>query len=266
MKKSPPRKVLWICLGASLLVLTSCGTLDVAGRWRETEIAVDGRLDDWQGRLYDFKDMNISFGVENDDQFLYLSLRAADPRVLGQILRSGLVVWFDPRGGKDRILGIHYPLARDWNDFRGLPSGDREARGRRREEAQERLGEAEIIGPGRDEKARFKIGEIPGIELASHRAAGVFVLELKVPFEKTEGAPYALGTKPGQVLGIGIDTPKPDFVVPGRGMCGPGMGGFGPQGIGRGYPGRGGIMIGRGLRGAEPLKLWLKARLAESPL
>jgi len=40
---------------------------------------------------------------------------------------------------------------------------------------------------------------------------------------------------------------------------------MGPAGMGRGYPGRGGIMIGRGLRGAEPLKLRLKARLAEEP-
>jgi hypothetical protein len=261
-----PKKLSLLGLALSLLLSASCGTLDIESRWREAAVVVDGRLDDWQGRLYDFKDMDVSFGVQNDDRFLYLCLRVADPRVGGQILRSGLVVWFDPAGGKRRVWGIHYPLAREWNDFQGLPGRpDEEERKERREAAREALEEAEIIGPGRDEKARFKIGEIPGLELAAPRAGGNFVYELAVPFEKSEAAPYALEAKAGRRVGIGIDTPARNLIGPGRGMGGPGMGGFGPAGYGRGYPGRGGIMVGRGFGGAAPLKLWLKTSLAEPP-
>ena len=260
----PSLKTVVPLLGA-LLLLSSCGQLEVESQWLETEVKVDGRLDDWQGRLYDLEDLNVSFGLQNDGQFLYLGLRAADPRVLGQILRAGLVVWFDPEGGKNRVWGIQYPLAREWDDFAGLPDRDEESRKRRREAVREQLDEAEIIGPGRDERARYKTGEIPGLKLAAARNAGLFVYELAVHFEKTETSPYSLGSKPGAVVGVGFDTPKLNLVVPGRGLGGPGMGGMGPGGMGRGYPGRGGIMVGRGLRGAEPLKLWLKARLADGP-
>ncbi|MBM3311794.1 MAG: hypothetical protein FJY80_09820 [Candidatus Aminicenantes bacterium] len=263
-ESAPSLKTVLPLLGL-LLFLSSCGQLEVESRWTESVVSVDGRLDDWQGRLYDIEDMNVSFGLQNDGQFLYLALRAADPRVMGQILRSGLVVWFDPAGGKDRVWGVEHPLPREWDDFAGLPGRDEDDPKRRREAARERLEEAEIIGPGRDERARFKTDEIPGLKLAAVRNAGLFVYELAVPFEKTETSPYALGTKPGAMVGVGVDTPKPNLVVPGRGMGGPGMGGMGPGAMGRGYPGRGGIMVGRGLRGAEPLKLWLKARLAEPP-
>jgi hypothetical protein len=253
-----------IILTFSLLALAGCGTLDIDSRWREAAIVVDARLDDWQGRLFDIEDINVSFGVENDDRDLFLSLRAADPRVLAQIFRSGLVVWFDPEGGKDRVLGIHYPLARDWRDFEGPAAADEEERKRRREETRERLEDVEILGPGRDEKARFRIGEVPGLDLASRREGGLFVLEARIPLGKAEGSPYAIGARPGGLVGIRIDSARLDFASPGRGMGRPG-GGFGPGGVGRGGMGRGGIMIGRGLRGAEPLKLRLKARLAESP-
>ncbi|MBM3293514.1 MAG: hypothetical protein FJY82_03210 [Candidatus Aminicenantes bacterium] len=265
MKKARLTSPIPFALFAALLILSSCGTLEVESRWADNAISVDGRLDDWQGRLHDIEDMNVSFGLQNDGRFLYLALRAADPRVMGQIMRSGLIVWFDPSGGKGRIWGVRYPLARDWSDFQGLPGRGEEDRKRSRDAAREQLEEAEVIGPGRDEKARFKIGEIPGLKLAVVRSPGLFVYELSVPLEKAENAPFAAAAKPGAFVGLGIDTPKLDFVVPGRGMGGPGMGGMGPAGMGRGYPGRGGVLVGRGLRGAEPLKLELKVRLAEEP-
>ena len=264
MKKSP-----WILLAGFLLVLTACGTLDVASVWSDAGITIDGLTDDWRGRLYDVKDTGVSFGVQNDDRFVYVCLRAADRRAAAQILRAGLIVWFDPKGGKDKVLGVHYPLEPDGDELPGLSRGaggqDENARRERRQALAERREEIEILGPGRDETIRLKKDELKGIEAAFANAGGVFAYEVKVQLAAGPDSPYAVGLKSGNQVGIGFDSPRPDVLLGRRGAGGrtPG-GGMGGRMGGRGMGG-GMIGVGGGRGGVQQLKVWLKAALARSP-
>ena len=268
-----------ILLTGLLLSLTACGTLDVASFWAGSAITIDGRTDDWRDRLFDIKDTGLSFGVQNDDRFIYVCVRSADRRAAAQILRAGLIVWFDPKGGKDKILGIHYPLETDLSDFpvlAGRTGGqlDPAAQRERRQAMAEVRNEIEILGPGRDEKIRLKKDELKGLEAAFANTAGMFVYELKVPLAAGLESPYTVGLKSGNLIGIGFDSPRPEMLmgrpgaggrIPGGGGMGPGMGGH-RGGRGRGGRMGGGMMGGRGGRGgAEPLKMWLKVSLAGSP-
>lgn len=263
------KKIPRILLSGLLLALTACGTLDVASFWTDAGITIDGRTDDWRGRLYAVEDTGVSFGVQNDDHFVYVCLLATDPRAAAQILRAGLIVWFDPKGGKDKILGVHYPLKLDVNELPGLSRGagaqDESARREQRQALVERRDEIEILGPGRDETNRLKKDELKGIEAAFANADGMFAYELKVPLAAGPESPYAIGLSSGNLVGIGFDSPRPDVLSGGRGaggrMGGRGMGGrMGGRGMGGGMSGIGG---GRG--GAEQLKVWLKVTLARSP-
>ena len=40
----------------------------------------------------------VSVAAVNDGQFLYLVLSVSDPATRMQILRQGLILWFDPKG------------------------------------------------------------------------------------------------------------------------------------------------------------------------
>ena len=255
MKKFPG-----ILLSGLLLVLSACGTLDVASFWSDAGIMIDGRTDDWRDRLYAVEDTGVSFGVQNDDHFVYVCLRAADRRAAAQILRTGLIVWFDPKGGKDKILGVHYPLELDVNELPGFSGGagaqDAGARRERRQALAERRDEIEILGPGRDESNRLKMEDLKGIEAAFTNAGGVFAYELKIPLAARPESPYAIGLSSGHLVGIGFDSPRPDILMGGRGAGGR-MGG---RGMGGAMIGGGG---GRG--GAEQLKAWLKVTLARAP-
>jgi len=250
----------------TMILLASCGSVEINSQWRTGEIVVDGKTSDWQGKLWEIKDSGLSVGVLNDENNVFLCLRATDLQTAAQVFRRGLVVWLDPKGGKDKVLGIHYPLGRDRSDFEGPPDNpdaanqDVPAKPR----ARANLDEIEILGPGRDEKASMRIDELKGIHVAVSRSGGMIVYEVAVPLVKGENAPYAAQSGPGKTLGIGFDTAEPDVLMPGRGMGGRIPGGIGP-GMRGGFPGRGGMM-GRGFRQNQSLKIWLKVNLAPGPV
>jgi hypothetical protein len=81
--------------------------LQVVSRWRDRAIAVDGRQDDWgSSGLTPFGDQPVSIDVMNDADFLYVRLTASEPAVRNEILRRGLILWFDPEGGTKKRFGM----------------------------------------------------------------------------------------------------------------------------------------------------------------
>jgi hypothetical protein len=116
-----------------------------------------------------------------------------------------------------------------------------------------------IHGPGKDEVHPRVIDEGKGVEVRIAPAAGgAIVYELKVPLAVTADRPYAIGTRPGAVLGVGLEATRLDTsgMRPRMGMRGMG----GAMGGGRGGGGR---MGGGRPEMPEPLNLWAKVHLAE---
>jgi len=103
--------------GALLLVLglagcSSARIYSTDSLPRTKEIKVDGRTDDWLGSLSIIEDGNVSVGFLNDRENLYICLMLEEDFLQGQVMRQGLTVWFDPKGGKEKSLGLRYPLGR----------------------------------------------------------------------------------------------------------------------------------------------------------
>jgi len=244
----------------AIIFLAACGSVEVASVWRTNDIVIDGKIADWQGYLVEVKGTGVSVGVVNDADYVYVGLSATDARAAAQAFRLGLYVWLDPKGGSDRVLGIHYPTGLNWEDFAGPPEMDSMGVLRKPSRDAGETAEVEILGPGRDEQTQLDRGELKGIEVAASRRGGIFVYEIKVPLAKSEAAPFAAESAPGKMLGVGFDTAGPNILMPGRGLGGVpgGMGG----GMSGGSFGRGGM---RGAGARAPLKLWLKVRLAAAP-
>lgn len=204
----------------AIMFLAACGSVEVDSAWRTNDIVVDGKTADWQGHLVEVKGTGVSVGVVNDAEYVYVGLSATDARAAAQAFRLGLYVWLDPKGGSDKVLGIHYPTGQNWEDFAGPPEMDSMGVPRKPSRDAGEMAEVEILGPGRDEKTKLNRSELKGIEVTASRRGGLFVYEVKVPLAKSEAAPFAAESAPGKTLGIGFDTAGPDILMPGRGMGG----------------------------------------------
>lgn len=245
-------------------------------------ITIDGNFDDWTGNagsLEPFGKDPISIQALNDGTFVYLRLSASDPGVRGQIVRRGLTIWFDPKGGTKKAFGIRYPVIEDpggdagRGGYRGIGgygghrrpadgSGESGSSAPTADETDQPPDRVDIVGPKKDDEVSLTREHLPGIDVAFTTVQGVLQYELKVPLAKTADMPYAIGAAPGASIGIGLETPKPAQ----RSFGGEPGGGFGGGGMGGGFGGRGGFGRGGGMGGRhggggqyqppKPLKGW----------
>jgi hypothetical protein len=252
--------------------------------WRTTDITIDGVPTDWTGPLVPFNDQPVSIAAANDRDFLYLVLTTSDQSARRQIMRQGLVVWFDPSGGDKKHFGIKFPVGgggpegmRGGHRSYGGASSQDQSQGDDRQQPppdtqNEPPNRLEIFGPGKDDARSFTADRAPGIEVKVGQAEGLLTYELKVPIASNDSHPYALNAKPGSAIGVGLETPKME--MPAGGGRGPGgYGGGGGGGRGGGYGGHGGGgMGGHGGGGGggqhgeyqrpNPLHGWMTVQLA----
>lgn len=252
-----------IALLSHIFLLVGCSSLEVKSTWREREIAVDGKSDDWLGAMYYLEEENISFGLLNDEDYLYICMIAEDRFIRAQVMWQGLTLWFDPDGGKEKTFGIRFPLGRR-EKGEGRLMGMREERDQEEflEAFEQSLTDLEILGPGKDLRKRIAVDEAKGIDITLKASTGVLVYELKVPLLHDEQHPYAVGAKAGDLIGIGIEIAKMDRDAIRERMGGrPGGGGIPGGGGGGGRPGGMGMRGGRGPQMPNGLKVWLAVQL-----
>ena len=243
-------------------------------------ITIDGNFDDWKGNagaLEPFGKDPLSIQALNDGTFLYLRLSASEPAVRGQIVRRGLTIWFDPKGGTKKSFGIRYPMIEDPDGgVRGASRGIGGYGGHRRptgeggdngsaatpDESEQPPDRVDIVGPGKGDEVSLTREHLQGVDVAFTTVQGVLQYELKVPLARSSDNPYAIGAAPESTIGIGLETPRPT-----ERSFGGEPGGFG-GGMGGGYGGRGGFGRGGGMGGGrrggggrefqppKPLKGW----------
>jgi hypothetical protein len=261
--------VFLLILAFSFFVQISCSTLELESTWKDRDIVLDGKDGDWLGAKYYFEGLYVSVGLINDEQHLYVSMMTENPMFRTQIMRQGLTVWLDPKGGKNKTFGIKYPLGRQGGEKEGMMMDPREmmdemAREEMMQRLQETMTELEILGRDEEVLARMDIEETKGIEVQMRNVGGTFVYELKVPLSSSEEYPFAVGVKPGDTVGVGFLSPRMQMQrmggIRGGGRM-PGGGGMGGRG-GMGVPGGMGGMGGMGRQVPQELKIWAKVQLA----
>jgi len=265
--------------------VAACKEVELASGWAASGIEVDGVNDEWAGATVYFDKEDVTVGLLNDDEFLYVSLVSSGP-VGRQAMAAGLTVWIDPNGGTDEWYGIRHPVppevadrsggARDGRRGGGRPDG----RGRPSSAGGgvrgpfDRLREVELVGPGERPRRRLPLPLTGGLEVAVRNNGPTFVYELKLALPRDDDHRMGLGVEPGSVIGVGLETGSlGDRGPAGRDGFG-GGGGFG-GGRGGGFGGQGGFGGGRGGGGRggpggsgdrpdrpDPLKLWARVKLS----
>lgn len=236
--------------------LAGCGTFELNSNWLDREITVDGQSNDWLGAMMYMEDKNISVGLFNDENFLYICMIAEDQFVRNQVMRQGVMLWFDPSGGKKETFGIKFPIGMQAGDVPMGRRGDEQDPERFRQAQRRSMTELEIFVPGKDESIRMPKEDAKGIDIDVKGLSGMLVYELKVPLTHSEEHPYAIGAKAGSLIGVRLETPKMSRPrMSGRSGIG-GTGGMGGRG---GMSGGRGGMRGGGMRPQMPKPLKVKA-------
>lgn len=218
-------------------------------------VVVDGKTDDWVGELYVVPMETLNLGFQNDQENLYLCLVAEDRATRAQIMMQGLIVWFNPKGKKEKVFGIKYPVGippSDWPKQLGPGQGDEFIE----DYLKKNLIQLEILGAEKEPPQKMEVSEAKGIEIKVVPSTGMLVYELKIPLQRTPDHPLAIGAEPGQQVAVGFETPEinpknlPRGMTegqPGGGRRPPISGGYGPGRMG-GYGARPGML--------SALKFW----------
>jgi len=236
----------------------------------DREITVDGDAGDWEGILQFVEDGNMSYGLTNDSQSMYIVLVVGDREVRRQIIMSGLYLWFDPEGEESKQFGIRFPIGLQEDIADMMPLLQEQDPGKLSESFDETVKEMLVIGPHDQSWRRAPVGTVDGIETAAKADPNMLVLEFRVPVSNDGQYGYGVGAFPGDVIGLGVETPKIDveemreqMKAAGGGRGGMGGGKSGGMGGGRGG-GRGGGGASGGQRQEipDPIKVWTRVHLA----
>jgi hypothetical protein len=264
----------------SLIVLGGCSSsTQLTSTWQNQDIKIDGNASDWKMDLQSIKDQNITVGFKNDSHFLYLCLITNDMSKISQLMRSGLIVWFEPANSSYKTYGLKYPLTQEFNDQ--PPTGQMNKDKSTRENSQrgnaqkdnmpknnpsgENLGkmietffqkqlEMEILNEEKFPLTTITIQNKEGVEAKFGEYKGMLAYELRVPLAVEGDYSFKAGAVPGDKIKIRFETETADnnkmrggeSMPQGSGQ-GPGGGGQAPGGGGQG-PGGGG-MPGGGMSG-----------------
>jgi hypothetical protein len=254
-----------VLIAWSVAGCNSAKIFQIESRLPEHQILIDGKADDWAGRLFIVEGQKVSLGFLNDRNCLYVCLRTDDGGMQRQLLNAGLTVWFDPGGGRKKVLGIKYPVGLSSEEQKMWKGEEPEESGAPTEFGGN-LTDVEIYRPGSSEPEGLDIADVHGIELKAATAGKSFVYELKVPLAQTGSDAIGLGAPAGASIGIGFETGKFDLnSLPRRpSRVVGGAGGMPPAG---GYGGTGTVMQPGRLRPNEPeipeeLKIWAAVQLS----
>lgn len=258
-------KRIWIW--ALMAVTMSCGgSMEFTADRNQASVIVDGHADEWTTGLQFIEDEKLFLGIRQDSDYLYLVIMPQNRMTGIQMLMGGFTVWFDPKGGKNRILGVKFPLEPEGGTMG--PMMERGERGKKKNEGladefdqqiERRLREYEVVGPGRYDRRRFEKGEDGDIAVEIGVEERGIIYELKIPL-RSVGKNYGLDATADWV-GVGLETSEKKRERPvGMEGMGMGMGGGGARPGGRtplGGMGPGGPPSG------QQLKWWTKIRLSE---
>ncbi len=245
-----------------LFILSSCGSnISYQSLWTKNSIEIDGDYEEWTGTLQYIENSNIGYGIQNDDQNLYVCLVSNNQRFNRDIFMKGLTVWFDIKGKKNKHAGIKFPV--------GIPPQLRRNMMRNKNENNSNINfyqtEFEFFTNKKEKTILPVYNNDKNIELKLNRRDKSFVYEIKIPFTtlgKNENDNISVGLELGK-----FDKPNLQNNARSGGMGKSGAGGrSGGRNGGRSGGGRGGMTKGNrpGNQQAQTtFEKWIKIDIAK---
>lgn len=227
--------------------------------WAASPIAMDGSINDWEGDPFNMeKKVKVEYAFRNDADTLYVFFKFNDFKYLSSIEITGMTLWIDPAGKKDKGLGINFTKKKiSADEYIAIlerqqgPLSDEQKESVRASEFYF-ISQAQAV-----DKKGNPLEQEAGNDAIRGAAYNVSIgqeavtYEFKVPFKNLTAALVGAESEPGEVVGIGFewggltDKMREDFM---KGSAGGGSGAMGISEGGRG--GGGGQSVG--FDGASP--------------
>jgi hypothetical protein len=267
----------------SVFIFSTCSPkLAPEGHYQETPVVADGSADDWALPLrFSNAAYTMQYNVTNDDKNLYVCVVSNDDNTQLRILRSGMTIYFDPKGKKDKDISLHFPIQKQpdpgSNHTRyggssaygdngsrsnsGYTSGDRNTR---KEELLLQSDYYNTTGFLDLENGQFSVADQKGpikVAMKLDHQDSLLVYEVIVPIKNILGESWMTAAqKKNFTVGVFIDaTPGTGGGGGGRPGGFGGMRGMGMRGMGGGG---GGGRYGGGTPGQKEDANWYEFRLA----
>jgi hypothetical protein len=81
------------------------------GHYQDSPIIVDGNISDWGFPLrFSNPEYNMEYEVSNDRNNMYVCVYSKDISVQKRILKSGMIIYFDPKGEKNKNISLVFPV------------------------------------------------------------------------------------------------------------------------------------------------------------
>lgn len=247
-----------------VFLLFSCSSLKQESKDLPAEIKIDGRADEWKQSFTFYEKKQIYLAVANDEENLYICLKANDQNLIKQVPRTGLTLWVDQDVGSDRELGVKFPvgLVGEGIDREELSKLRDQNPEEKKEFLMKNMDEIVIIRGEEKEKVLMSLAKHEGVEAAFDINRFELLYEIKIPINGNHF--FNVNLNESKTISIGFETTDirkliQDMQFQGgfsRGMTG-GRGGMGG--------GRGGMGGGRGMSQRpeipDQFKFWIDLQL-----
>jgi hypothetical protein len=254
------------------VLVTGCKTQEVPSHWLTVPIQVDGKMTEWSEIPITYFEGAV-LGLGNDDKNLYIHFRFKSPAWAQAVRKTGLTLWIDANGKKDKEIGIRFyggPSPKELMAARGNEQFDNMPQEQKQDflEREAQTANKFIFF----DNSYYVEDSIPvdgskGPAAGYDTSLGFYSYEFSIPLQESAVQFYGLGVQPGQTICLGAEWGGMRFDRGGMpGKPPGGMGGGPPGGIGAGPPG--GMGGGRGGPGGGEKKLsekqefWVKTQLA----
>lgn len=220
-------------LSLMLVLLVSCRNSAFESWWAEQAISIDGEDTDWDAvPVHRLESWNASVRACNDSGYFYMLLSFEDPVLAMEAGKGGIVLHFARQGGEETIFKLQYAGAdtlgsalEPRDSFWDCLSSSQKMRFLKREVLRKNMIAVTTAG----NSIRIPSNGTQGISVARAYRQGLCGYEWKIPIQKGEQKPYALGVDLGQSIEIEIHL----GIQPSGHPSGP----MGPvQDLGRGRP------------------------------
>ncbi len=264
----------WALLLLSGISLAGCThKLAPAGHFQSSPVVADGIPDEWSQPLrFSNENYTLQYNVTNDSKNIYVCILSRDETTILRMLRTGMTIYFDPKGEKNKDIGLHFPLRKqpDPASFRsrnGEPITNSNNNGLK----EELLGQSDYYGTtgfANIENGQFGVTDKKGpfqVGIKLNNQDSLLVYEAIIPLQNILGAGLN-GRSPKKAFSVGIVLNASVVGSSSRPPAGGGGGGGGMRlnGMGmRGLGGGGGRRYGSGGNNPPPKEdaNWYQFRL-----
>ena len=195
------------------IFIYGCRSPEFESQWSGQPIVIDGNNSDWQGiPLHQLESVNVSLGLSNTEDDLYLYLHLKDPSLVMRTARGGVNFKLSDQEDGDPLLEFHYTGYDSLQPFSKPPDSFWDSL--LPEEQKKYIREQKII----QNQIRVLING-QSVLIAPDGSRGIAAAridkdkhligyELSVPIQKDNHNIYALGIKPGQSFYLGLSLGK----------------------------------------------------------